>query len=355
MANLTDGGTLLLLDGIYSTASGYILGKVGATLQTTVKAQTGTRPILTTASGTPPSIILRARTTLDGVWLGGGRTATDTALTHGNDCIIQNCTFFNYYEVINEGASTRDQYLSNRFVNCGTGLLYHDIYISNMSAAAGQGAVIRNNIHVGGEGYKIHLWHDPKYTTIQNNFSAGRYDIVVQGDGHTVDHNIVWCCWLWPNAPTNSTVSKNVVGPVAQYGTQGGMGAGSTSDGNISVAPAATWGTNPTQWTQGQWQANAGYSVAQIDDTVNNLTDAFLQSTANIWIDNGIEPLFTILAVVRDAVAGPVPWPDSPPQAPQAAIDMPFHHGRGGIPLSRKHKGGRNRQRITRSRRLTKR
>lgn len=350
-ANLTDGGTLLLLDGIYTLAESptvTFLGKEGQTLQTTVKAQTSARPILTTASGTPPNLRLQPRTTFDGVWCGGGRTATETVITHGNDCIVQNCTFFNYYSAIAEGSATRDQYLSNRFVNCGTGSLYHDIYISNMNAAVGEGAVIRGNIHVGGEGYKIHLWHEPKYTTVQRNFChTGVYGMVIDGDGHTVDHNIIWRHWLWGEESSNTAFSKNIVGPLAEYGTQSVLGPGTTRDGNISVAPAALWGTNPVQWTQADWQANTGYSVAQVDDTVSNLISAFSESTGTIQADNSIEPLFAILAAVRDAVAGL-----GLQQAIQAEAARTSRR-RGGPPLSHRHKGGRNRLGVTRSRRLT--
>lgn len=351
---LTDGGTLLLFDGIYQLAVPPTLtyfGKDGQTLQTTVKAQTGARPILTAINGSVIFPRLRRRTTVDGLWFGGTR-GNDGELQNENDCIVQSCTFFNHMEAINDGETARNQYLNNRFVNNGNHPYQHDLYINNTNVAPGDGAVVRGGIHVGGEAWKIHLWHEPKYATIQKNLCAapGYHEFVIQGDRHTIDRNVAWYRGInFADLPTNATVTKNATGPWAIL--VNALGAGSTSDGNIMTDPNGDWGTNPTHWTQAQWKTTTGYSVAEIDDTVSQLISAFQQSVANIWIDNGIEPLFAILAAVRDAVAGPDPQQDSPPPVAQAETIRSSR--RGGIPLSHRHKGGRNRLGFTRSRRLT--
>jgi hypothetical protein len=336
LSALAEGGTMVFKDGIYRVSGTLNLGKDGASIQTIYRAAEGTRPVITSTDDTPPALNIYGKSKVSGLWIGGTRdTSSQTTIMVGDNVEIVNNTFFGYYGGIAEGGHTGNLYQSNRFVKCGGGGLYHDIYISNANSQAR----IYDNTHIGGEGYKIHLWHEADNVDVQRNFCAeGYYQFVMQKLDQSAIDNVFWNhtppagSWFTVNIGVG-TFTHNLFGH-RTFGTSkwdhqmngGENDAGLTVDGlgliGDRYTDTTTWegqsvgvgpyngpgpnvlpapGTNYTHYAIEDLPALLGYSEAQIDAAVAALIASFSADLATIRADATIEGNFAVLRAVVDA------------------------------------------------------
>jgi hypothetical protein len=310
---LSDGGTLILLDGIYTVSSPFNLGDNYAS-RAYIRADAGARPILTTSDTKCPAVYVGAFCEVDGLWFGGVRDEEQSAqlAATGNDVTIRNCVFFNYLQAIGEGSVTRARYQNNKFIGCGQGTLSHSIYISDSSPA--HRASILDNIFIGGAAYHIHLWHKPTNTDVRYNFSAGAdYCLVPQGANHTIDKNV----WWKPTSPgypvfldtgANKQYTDNFHGPIVEGSERAGdknwfgetsLPAGLTMTGNHYMQGSIP-DPSPTVVTLGDEANHLGKTAAQIDAAISALETAFAQTVQQIHDDATIETHFATLKAVID-------------------------------------------------------
>jgi hypothetical protein len=311
---LTNGGTLVLKDSVYTVSSPYSLGDDFTEL-THIQADTGARPILTTSGSKCPAVTIGNYLDVTGLWFGGTRDENQlTELQAGDDVVLEDCTLFNYVEGFGEGASTRNIYRRNRFVNCGKGTLSHSIYINN---AVDHTAQVLENIFVGGAAYHIHLFHDPTDTEIRNNFSGDAdYCLVPQGTDHIIDGNVFWK----PSSPgypvnmltgTNRTYTNNYHGPIASGSERNGhldwfgdaIPGDVTASGNHYYANTLEPGydpNSPTTTNDGDEVALLGKSAAQIDAAISALETAFAGTVQQIHDSATIETHFATIKSVID-------------------------------------------------------
>lgn len=326
---LLTGQDVRMLDGVYTKDI------IDIPDYSKLRADVGARPIIMRSDGYPPAVNVGASCVVGGVWFGGMRYTSEgtPVIQVQHDATIQNCTFFGYYQGISEGAGYNNTYQYNRFVSCGGGGLYHDIYISSDSHAN-----ILDNIFLGGEGYKIHLWHAAANATVTGNFCAEcYYELVTQHQTNVVQDNVFWNhtaptqAWLTVNLSaglfTHNLFGRRTFG-TGKWDTQMNGGAddlGLTVDrcgligdryqdtttwpgytvnvgpynGEGHVLPAP--GTNYTHYAVTDLPALLGYSEAEIDTAVSNLITKFGQTTQQIHDDAEIETYFATLKAVIDA------------------------------------------------------
>lgn len=307
LASQTPGQTLMLLDGIYTVDAMWRPGPVGGTVRSYVKAAPGARPIIVHADGYPPFVSARDWTRVEGIWFGGllADLAHQRAVQHGDYSEYVDCTFFNYFEAIGQGAHVGNVYWGNRFINCGNGSLYHSIYISFFEAEPGEAAIIGRNILVGGQGYHIHLWHEPRHVRIYNNFSGlAQSSLVVNGPGHTVDRNVLWSASSLPLYFAVASgqwlkFGRNVVGK-CDVNTWPNRSNQSATD-NRFVANNYQFGDRPWGWSPAKVTARLGHSSAAIDAALLALQAAFLQTVEQVHADATIETHFGVIQDVLDA------------------------------------------------------
>lgn len=308
---LASGRDIFMMDGIYQIDDDVI---VGATMQ----AISGTRPIITRTDNKPPRIHLNAGVVLNGIWFGGTKeTVTERPITTNDGVVIRNCTFFGYYGGVVEGGNTDHQFINNRFVNCGTGLYYHDFYISNNHAA--DGCLIQGNIHIGGGGYKSHLYNGvnslyPSNVQLLNNFYGDvQWGAAVYGQGHTLQDNVFWSdvgsggtnITANLNASATFSFNHNAVGLNTSrifYASNPGQSADSNAivDGCPTDLYGDSLGTNLAVWQEANVVSNLGNSSANIDAAIAALETAFGQTVQQIHDDATIEGHFTTLKNVVD-------------------------------------------------------
>lgn len=295
------GDTLYLRDGVY-TLDSFTVGQSGTLRGCTIAPAPGARPVIVGSDGYPPAVDAKSGVKVKDLWFLGAKyqNAGARVVNIGNGSTFEGCTFSGYGQCIAEGSGYNNLYLRNRFVNCGYGTLYHDIYISNASAPVG--STVQENIHVGGQAYKIHLYHDPVDVKIIANFMAGssHSDLAVQYGSHLVKNNILWgvCAVSYWNAQS-CIFNKNIMGPdriAFSDPTQG-----NTVDGNVYCNGQTAYGTNPQTWNTAAIQTNLGYTKAQIDTAVSNLITKFQQTPQQIHDDLTIESDFAVLRGVIDA------------------------------------------------------
>jgi hypothetical protein len=312
IANIASGQTLLFGDGLYTVPNSLTLGKNTAS-RITYKRATPTSRVMFRATTTTqaPQVQLTNLTTMDGIWIGcDTRDEVDHTITHGNDCIIQNCTLFNMMQGINEGGAIRSQYLNNRFVYIGQGTYFHAIYINNAAALAGQGATLNSNIFIGYPtgGYQLHLYHDPSYVTMYNNFIAGGlYCTAINGPNAVAQRNIYWQTYgftgVYIEAATNLVYNKNLHGRKLHQGLWGSPPM--TSSGNISMRGQMLYGTSPVTWVDSNVQTNLGVSVKDINDAWEGAQYAFSTLTmSQLYQDANIETPFTTINTALTAMRG---------------------------------------------------
>lgn len=301
---LANGGTLYFMDGIYELNS-ITLGKDGFT--GTYQAATGTRPVIVGVDGYPPAVYARNDTTVSGLWFGGTKPAAvsgSRGVQSSKRSTWQDCTFFGYYGgIINGSDQHANIYRRNRFVNCGSGLYYHPIYVANLnSSQESDGVLTEECIAVGCEGYSFHYYHEPSYGLAQYNLMCdAKYGLALQGDeGGPVsgNRNILWTA---SDAPLYDICSLGTCDHNVWRGCSKPLAGGSgTFDTNYFVDPVPTSGTNPVVWGEEDIVANFGDSSSNIDAAVSALEASFAESVATIQADATIETNFAVLKAVID-------------------------------------------------------
>lgn len=282
-------------DGIYTQDSVTI--PAGATIQ----PDTGARPVVVHSDGSPPGVQFGAGCSVSGIWFGGTKFADENgriiSFLEGGGANVQGNTFWGYSQGMGGNVGSGNTIKQNRFVNCGFGGLYHDIYCSNSGNTE-----ISEGIHVGGAGYKIHLYHNPEGLTIRSNFMANssNSDMAIQQGNDTIDHNILWgtvAVTYW-NAG-GCTFDKNIFGP-DRIAFADVTQSENTADGNVFCNGQTTFGTNPQTWDTAAIATNLGKTKAQMDTAKSNLVSKFQQTTAQIYADATIEADFAVLKAVID-------------------------------------------------------
>ena len=262
------------------------------------------RVIITRADGKPPSVEIGVGATLKNVWIGGTR---ETALENSahihpaTNAVLDGGTFFGYYGGVNCGDSYGQCLKNCRFVNCGTQLLYHPLYVNQFRAQAGEGVLIQDNVFVGCEGYSIHLYHSPNYCTLLRNFiAANGHGIAIEGNYNAAKYNIIWqnytasCAWLGQdNGTSNLTFRQNLFG----YATTThwlDYPADSKVGKNYFVEGATPFGNNPITIQRSMVGYYTGYTSVQLNQAVNNIKTSFNAPLINLLADTSIESNFAV-------------------------------------------------------------
>lgn len=285
---------LYLLDGIYTVSETLVIPPI-----TVIGIG---RPIITHSDGYPPAVSIKNKANISGIWFGGNKFPDENGrvIFIGQDVIVQNCTFWGYSQCLTPGSSgARDIYLKNRFVNCGYLDHYHDLYISNGSDTYDQ---IRENIHVGGGGFKIHLYHNPEQVIIRGNFMGGctHSDLAVQQGYHTISNNILWNAVVSYWNAENCVFDKNIIGPDRTAFFNVTRQAGNTANGNVFCNGQLPFGSNPQIWDEAAIVMNLGYTSTDIDTAVGSLISKFGKTMRQIHDDVTIEDDFSVLRGVID-------------------------------------------------------
>lgn len=307
LAVVSPTGTVHMLDGVYRADDLDL--KSGITLL----SESGTRPIITRTDDHPVSINIRENVTVDGVWFGGIKeTVTERDIFPYDGATIKNCTFFGYYGGLAEGGHTNHLILNNRFVNCGTADHYHDMYISTNHAPSG--CIVQGNIHISGEGYKVHCYNGvsgtfPQNVTILDNFYGDvKWNHAIYGLGHTILNNVYWSSQGGVNLNEVATFvwNHNVLGK-DNARTFYHASAGQSADrnaivfGNPSQSLNDPLGTNLSVWQESDIQTNLGKSTADINSAISSLEASFSGTVQQIHDDTTIENNFATLKNVIDS------------------------------------------------------
>jgi hypothetical protein len=291
---LATGIDVYMMDGVYTLDTMTVKSGV------TVRPIAGARPVVVHSDGSPPAVEFGAGCSVTGIWFGGTKFPDESGriisfLTGGN-ATIQDCTFWGYSQGMGGFVGSSNLITRDRFVNCGYGGLYHDIYCSNSGDTE-----ISEGIHIGGAGYKIHLFHDPEGLTIRANLMADSSgsDMAIQQGNDIIANNILWgpvSVSYW-NAG-GCTFSKNIFGPDRADFTD--VSVTNTADGNVFCNGQTPFGTNPQTWDDAAITTNLGKSAAQIDAAISALETAFGGTVQQIHDNATIEAHFATLKSVID-------------------------------------------------------
>jgi hypothetical protein len=291
---------IYLKAGIYSMDTAVVINPSNV-----VSNVLGERAIVTRSDGLPPTLQIYSGANLSNIWFGGTRDTEDSGrfidFMDGN-ATVTGCTFFGYANGMVGHIEENDLVKQNRFVNCGLGGLIHDIYVSGPPSDSSHGSTIQENIHVGGQGYKIQLYHEPKWIKVLGNFMSNSScgDLAIQQGDDVISNNILWgnVVYSYWNA-INCTFHRNIMGPHRIPFTD--VSSNNTADSNVFCNGQTVFGTNPHTWTDADILTNLGASKTAIDTAISNLISKFGQTTAQILADSTIESDFAVLKGVVDA------------------------------------------------------
>jgi len=285
LATVVSGDTLVLLDGVYTLDTMAITGGV------TVLANSGARPVIAGSDGTPV-VTLGDGVYMSGVWFGGTRKETESgSVNMGSNCIVEDCVLFNGHDGMfldNLGCVIRRV----KFIDCGKDALWHPLYVRSTDN------LVEECIVVGGEGYGLHLYHEPARSLAKYNFVGNVHQgLALQGDNSgpvSGDRNIIWTVSATPlyNVTSLGTCNNNV--------WQGCSQPQVPDADNYFVDPVPTSGTNPVVWQEADVVTNLGNSSANIDAAIAALETAFAQTVQQIHDDATIETHFATLKSVID-------------------------------------------------------
>jgi hypothetical protein len=290
---------MVLLDGIYTVSA-------DLTINRNMRADTNARPTFVHEDGYPPTVGIGNGVTVDGIWFGGLRPASDAGsrtISMGVNAIVRDCTLFGYINGIQNGDNAHgNTYRRNRFVSCGYGAFQHPLYVANMNSTLPEhGVLSEENIMVGCEGFSVHYYHEPAYGLAQYNFIGDAQDgLALQGDADgpvSGNRNIIWGATGSPlyDICVSGSCDHNVWHDCSQP-SAGGAG---TFDNNYFHG-VTTNGTNPATWNDSDVETNFGKTPAQIDAAIAALETAFAQTVQQIHDDATIETHFATLKAVID-------------------------------------------------------
>ena len=258
------------------------------------------RVIITRADGIAPTVYNHG--TIRGIWFIGTKAQTETHVIQcGDGALFEGCAFAGYYGGINAGSARGVIVRECVFSNCGTDNFWHPVYINNYMAQAGEGTLFERNIIVGGEGYAIHLWHNPSWNTLNNNFVAAWRGCAQQGDDNVWTRNVFWsnghypCVYIDTGARLKFT--WNLIGAVTTNHILN-TPTDATIRNNGFISPAVPFGKSPQ--TYDNVRGLLGYSQASITNSVTALVASFSQTTQALLIDATID---THTNKLRDVLA----------------------------------------------------
>ena len=295
------GRIVYLRDGVYT------MDVVTINSNNIVSNAPSERPVITNSSGLPPRVVINAGANISGVWFGGTKDTEDSTRSIDfidGSSVVAGCTFFGYSNGMVGHVEQENLIKQNRFVNCGLGDLIHDIYVSGPPSNSQCGSTIKENIHLGGAGYKLQLYHEPTWITIHANFysNSNTGDMAIQQGDDTITNNILWDCnsaYQYWNAGS-CVFNKNIIGPSRVAFTDVTTESNS-ADGNVFCNGQTAFGTNSHTWTDTDIASNLGYNTATINSAVSDLITRFGNSVATIQADATIETDFAVLKSVVDA------------------------------------------------------
>ena len=274
-----------------------------------MRAPRATRVLVTRPDGLAPQVNIPAGGVLRGVWLGGfSSTLKPGALTEiqiGADVVIENCVIFGYTEGVNVAGGKRAVLRNNLFVHCGHAHYSHPIYINDMTAQEGEGTRVEGNIFLGCEGYSIHLWHNPPYNSIQQNFIAHAFGgIAQQGHHNTFRDNVVWsnssptpsiagfsCPSAYLADGANLNFSHNLFGRDTRNALlETDADALIRNNGFFEGRGCAPFGTSPQVYSARNLKLMLGMSRVQIDEVIASVLAVFGQGVNALLEDETILP-----------------------------------------------------------------
>ena len=288
-------------EGLYALEAKLNLG-----IGTKVTNYDGGFVLVTNADGYPPDIELATGAVMSGLWCGGVKVPAEDFgrfVDMPTGSTVKNCTFWGYADCIHPKPDVT--ITRNRFVNCGWGVYSHDIYVSS---GIMETTKIIENIHLGGEGYKIHLYHEPEGITVHANFMAASAvsDLAVQEGHDTVTNNILWgpvAASYW-NAH-ECQFNRNIFGVdrAAFADVTSEEGQSNPADGNVFCNGQTPFGTNAQVWDADDIAANLGHTKGEIDAAIASLVTAFTTlAPADLYTFHaGVDADFAVIETVIDA------------------------------------------------------
>lgn len=201
--SIRPGDTVLVLPGVYrAKCFDFRPGGEGPDRRTVFKFAQEPKPqgraVLTGPESLTPSFTMAPYTRIEGLWIGGlpPRTQEEGACGAINREGIEviGCTFWGRFFQLLTGNTARNILVrGNLLVHMGGDWLHHPIYISGGPPPTTQDCRFIGNVILNGGGFALHCWHQPINVTIVGNFTSGcMADMVAQGPGHIIHHNVFW-------------------------------------------------------------------------------------------------------------------------------------------------------------------
>ena len=156
------------------------------------------RAVLTGPDGVTPSFDMAPFTRIEGLWIGGSPPATPKEGAVGainrEGIEVIGCTFWGRYFQWLTGNTARNILVrDNLLMHMGGDWFHHPIYIAGGPPPTTQDCRFIGNVILNGGGFALHCWHKPINVTIVGNFTSGcMADMVAQGPGHIIHHNVFW-------------------------------------------------------------------------------------------------------------------------------------------------------------------
>lgn len=265
-----------------------------------------TRIIYTRANGTAPSVYNYG--VIRGAWfVGTSKPPTETHVVQCQDnAVFDSCVFAGYYGGINIAGGRNVAVRNCAFINCGTDELWHPTYVNNGDAQQGEGTLMERNLVIGGQGYALHLWHDPAWNTVRNNFVAGNRALAQQGAHNVWSKNVIWANGKYPCAYIDNgdalRFERNFFGQMTTPHILN-LPANATIDRNAFVNGVRMFGTNARAIAKADIVKFLGYTPARINAAVTYLKAAFAQDLQNIEANTAIADEMNVLFGALDAWA----------------------------------------------------
>lgn len=367
IASANDGDTVLMRGGTYAPAfvSG---GFFNINKAITLENYPGETPILTySVTDNQPVVYVTAGATLRGLSIVGTYDlgegihfqevniwASSTALVTIDRCTL---TKWNHCGIKAGGVDTP---LTVQFCEIGQGgysSLDHGIYYNSNLAALKVFAF--NNIHHAAGG-GVQLYNNELHCIIYGNVihHNGYYGIVVTGSNHIIANNTIAAngkgLYFFHYGLNNLTVKNNIV-----YGNTTDL------DADLSGAESITnsaFGYNDYSTQDNALMTGAGDisgdplflgSTTWLDYRLGATSPCRGTGTEVAGITQALDPnQSTLMAKIFGVGYDIGAFVYTSSEALGFSSEPPPHH-RGGIPLPHRHKGGHNRRRVTRPRRLT--
>ena len=222
--------TIILLDGLYLQDSTVSWNPGTGTGRSRMIAAYGTRPVFTRKNNQAPRVYPAQNTTLQGIWFGGLpiNDSLGAALGHNTarildigDSLIQ-CVTFNTWDD-GWGSSAKKITVKNcLFINTGISNnlphQHHGVYFTGQGSKPDSTIQVYRSVFVAspvaqvhaGQGWSIHMFHDPHSGVIRKNFTAYNYPPVQQGQDMTARDNVFWSNGvLWDPVEDSSAVPND--------------------------------------------------------------------------------------------------------------------------------------------------